>query len=629
MGIVYNVKKTVKKAVAKMTGRYYDMSTAEGRENTVMQDYEYAKTARNPQQIKWVNFDKYYHGQHIVSLEIAQVCKDLNIPFTPAIIPDPFIHVESQIIPNIPDFQFAGRDDDMDSIKAKEREKVVKYVIENNKLEQLNTANERRLNKFGNAFYKVAYNHDKQCGDKQGDIELGNPDPANIFPDPAALNIQGCEFIILVYPIHKRKAQRDYEKALKDLKISIEDISSGNNVSDTQIYNESNKDVDNETVQIKEYWFRQPEDGKGSYEAESNGIKSTINFEWESGDIACITLINETEVQYIPKYWIKTGKQNKSFPFIKYCKVPIENAFWDKSDLEAIIPLVDQCDRELGTIILNDAMMGNDMVIVEEDALIDGGELVNTPGAINIVGIGKLNSIKRLGGLGNPGNRIAVIEFLRHIVMQVVGNFEINMGDAPPPNITTLGGLIELKQQGNMQQAKKKVDRRLGYEDLYALIDWTALEFFDDNRLIYIGATKENEQPQQPFSFNSDNHVTSKNGQPYFPKIDVMVQTGDDIIQHSKSLAIRATEQLMNSKISAENYKIAESMLDMFDIPNKDVIKKTWDLQFNPQMQPQQNNTASIVPKPINPDDILKGLNPEELAHLQQNPQLLDEMMGG
>jgi hypothetical protein len=195
------------------------------------------------------------------------------------------------------------------------------------------------------------------------------------------------------------------------------------------------------------------------------------------------------------------------------------------------------------------------------------------------------------------------------------------MGDAPPVNVTTLGGLVELKEQGNKRQDLKKIDRRLGYEALYELIDWTALEFFDDDRLIYLGATNEDEQPEPPFTFNSNDHITTKGNIKYFPRIDAMVQTGDSI-QHSKSLTLQATQQLMQMQLTPQNYKIAESILDIMNLPNKKDIKDSWETQFNAPPPTQ-------TPKPINPDDIMAGLTPEEQKQLKEHPEILDQVIGG
>lgn len=175
-----NIAKTAKKILTGKEvshGRLYDFSTPEARQESVLYFYDYAKTQRTDQTEKWKMLDDYYNNQHVTQLEIAQAMAERNIPFIPAIIPDPYIHVESQIIPDIPDFEFNGRDDDLDSQKAKQREYVVKYVIENNKVESMNTDNERRVNKLGNAFWKVSYDHSISGPGFKGDIVVGNPDP--------------------------------------------------------------------------------------------------------------------------------------------------------------------------------------------------------------------------------------------------------------------------------------------------------------------------------------------------------------------------------------------------------------------------------------------------------------------
>ena len=42
--------------------------------------------------------------------------------------PDPYLQVESQITSELPEFEFRGRDDDLDSARARQREDVVRYI---------------------------------------------------------------------------------------------------------------------------------------------------------------------------------------------------------------------------------------------------------------------------------------------------------------------------------------------------------------------------------------------------------------------------------------------------------------------------------------------------------------------
>jgi hypothetical protein len=654
----------IKKAVSALTdgvtkaGNIYDYSSKEGRERTVTFLYDYAKTYRTQWVELWRMYDDYVEGKHKTQLEIQESCEKAGIPWIPAIIPDPWIQVESQIIPDIPDFEFNGRDDDLDSQKAKQREFVVKYVVENNKLNAMNTMNERRLNKLGNAFWKVAWDGRKEAPGKHGDIVIGDPDCATIFPDPAAIDIDDCEFIDYAYRVHKNKAARAFREELKALEITINEIGLDGNHSDTQIYNSKVHELDDDTVQIIEHWFRQLEDGNDTYEYEIfdelRGKPYTVSqkVKYEAGDIACSILINDTEVKYIPKYWIKTGKQNKMYPFVKYCKIPDENNFWDKSELKPILDLVDAADRELAIALLNDAFMGNDIIISEENAFADDGTHENRPGAEWKMKTGMLNSVRRLSGLGQPSNRLEMINFLRGVIQETVGNFDSAQGKEPV-RVTTASGIAQLNERADARKNIKKADRLAGFERLYELIDWTALEFYDDDRLIFIGVKDDETRAkfsqglqgieglpmnldinQGPviFKFNSDKMrvldndttETADEAQYYYPRVDAVVNAGDGL-NKSKAFTLASTENLLKLNITPQNYKIVIAMVDIMDLPNRKEIREHLETMYAPQ-PPQP---AVEEEQPLNVDDILSQLTPEEIQALEENPELLDDLMQG
>ncbi|OCZ54321.1 hypothetical protein [Dehalobacter sp. TeCB1] len=659
-------KKEKLQSVKLESGRIYDYSTPDSRVNTIRYLYAYAMNQRQEQVDKWLKFNDYYEGRHKTQQEIKDSCEERGLPFVPAIIMDPFIHVESQIIPDVPDFEFRGRDDDLDSMKAKQRQYVVQYVVEDNKLASMNTQNERQLNKLGNAFWKVAFDYSLMDGQAQGKIVIGNPDPANIFPDPSAAELDDCEYIDYVYRLHKIKAGRIFVEDLKRLGITVFDLAADGFHSQTEIYDTTTHDVMTDTLQVIEHWFRQPFDGSDTYEYVVDGKTITETVTWESGDIACSIIIDNKEIRYIPKYWRNTGRQNKLYPFVKYCKIPINKSFWDRSELDPILELVDSADRVLATTILNDNFMGNDIILMDENALSDESEAENVPGAIWKTKPNQINNVRRLGGLGNlNGGLKDTITFIRDHIKETVGNYDVNQGGSPPSNVKTLGGLVELRQQGERRQSLKKADRTAGFELLYELIDWTTLEFYDDDRIIFLGATGEEKEPdpsqlmqQDPnqmtpqanmdrskgpviFRFNSGRYA--RDG--YFPKVDAVVQAGDGVI-NSKAFTLSATETIANMKITQENYKIVEEMIDIMQLPNRKEIKQYLEEYFANQAAQSSGNaqqTTAINPAiqqllqkaGINPQDypkyveILQGLDAEELAHLQENPEILTQMVQG
>ena len=330
-------------------GRIYDYSTAEGRVATAEWLLRQARDERAVREAEWRRYNDYYNFAHDAAREMAQAFEDADLPWTPACVPDPYIMVESQIDPEIPQPEFHGRDDDLDSAKAHERELAVKYIVEENRLSDMNTSNERRLRKLGDAFWKAYWDDTMPCGELRGNIRVRDVAPQNIYPDPTAgpEGLQAGEYVIYLYTLHKLKFWRLYHDELARSDKTLDDIASGGNYREMddvlEPYTQSTAARD-DLVQVMEFWYRQPFDTK----------------EAKAGAIGCSIQAGGVELRHIPNYWEKTGCE--LFPFVHYWCIRDETQFWNKSELEPILSLVDAADRELATGLFNDAMMANDVI---------------------------------------------------------------------------------------------------------------------------------------------------------------------------------------------------------------------------------------------------------------------------
>ena len=403
-----------------------------------------AREARAERERKWELFEDYYRCRN----GGGGLC-----------VTDAYIHVESQIEPAVPDFRFAARDDGMTAAEAQRREYAVKYVAEANKLDCRNTANERRLLKYGDAFWKVRWDQSLSFPGAAdgGDIRVEDVDPRQIYPDPTAGEIQEGEYLIHTYPMTRRKARRAFAADIKRLGAEGE-----------KLLNESsavplNYSSDGGCVSVTEFYFRTAEDR-----------------------VALSVLIGGREIRYIPDFWLRTGEQNRNFPFVQYWRIRDERCIWNISELEFILPLIDAADRELATAEKNRAFMANDMLIVEEDALADGVELTNEPGAVVTMRPGRFDRIRRLSGMSSAAEGTAMAEHYTALIERTVGNFDSAMGEEPE-RVVTASGIELLNARADARREIKRADRLRGFAKLYELIDWFCLEFYDDGRMIRIG----------------------------------------------------------------------------------------------------------------------------------------------
>ena len=127
---------------------------------------------------------------------------------------------------------------------------------------------------------------------------------------------------------------------------------------------------------------------------------------------------------------------------------------------------------------------------------------------------------------------------------------------------------------------------------LYELIDWSCLEFYDTDRMIFIGAKKKDEEPVRDV-FNSEAirsllppvydaqrpDVIVREEQEYWPRVDVTVTAGDGVIK-GKQATLRVLEAIAQMNITADNWKIIAAELEILDIPQKKEIIEGWRARF-------------------------------------------------
>lgn len=572
------MRKGIKQLFASPKNRFqnaYDYSSVYSRESAVKQLLRRAELAKSGVCEYWDRMRSYYDGTHDTSVFSNEFGTENSLPWACAQSTDGYIHVESQIEPDMPEFEFSPRGGD-DSQKAKQREKVVRYICDRNNMNYKNSRNERRLGIYGSAVWKVCWDNNYREDGVCGEVIIDNPHPKEIFPDPTAACVDDCEYIGYVYSMHKEKARRTFaaELALRELDFNelIANSSNGN-----EYFPEENSLIGNfansEVVQITEWWFRQPADGQTDITYFSDGSPKTAHYSYNAGDIGLCVLLNGVEVRYIPKYWNETNCT--MFPFVIYDRLPRENTLWGKSELEAIIPFIDAADREIAYAQLNSAFSSNDIIIAEENALCDDCELENAPGAVWKLRPGMMGKVQRLGNSAYAESYLhSNYDKWKALMQETTGNFSINQGNEPQ-NVTTATGIALLNERAKNRSSLKKIDKSVGFKRLFELCDRTALEYYDDGRIVFCGAAQDGE-----LIYRSGDYKRSLNGKTYIPTVDIKIHIGDGLA-NSKAFTISAINSLISTPITQDNYRIVKSYLELIDIPMRKEICDMLDEKFN------------------------------------------------
>ncbi|MBQ8758249.1 MAG: hypothetical protein IJZ20_00985, partial [Clostridia bacterium] len=180
------MKKTTPKQLS--PSALYDYSGTAQREETIEFLLEYAALSRSATDEYWKRMRAYYDGKHETLSSAALFCGENSLPWLPAQSTDGYLHVETQISPAVPDFEFSPRDR-TDYDKAKQREEIVRYICDNNDLSYKNSRNERRLGIDGSAVWKVCWDGNADFGMDKGEVTVLSPKPYEIYPDPTATDV--------------------------------------------------------------------------------------------------------------------------------------------------------------------------------------------------------------------------------------------------------------------------------------------------------------------------------------------------------------------------------------------------------------------------------------------------------
>ena len=554
--------------------RIYDYSSPEGRVNTAEWLLAQAKGERTGQEALWRRYEEYYNGSHEVAAELQQQMQEQGVEWIPPAIPDPYIMVESQIIPEVPQPEFRGRDGEQDGKNARDRAFAVKYICEANRLSDMNTSNERRLRKYGDAFWKAYWDEEMHCGDRRGDIRIKDIPVEDIYIDPTAGKdgLQAAEYLVYVYSVHKLRFWRTYREELQERGIALDDVTGRSYQTEERMFEPftAGSDMHEDLVQVMEFWFRQPEDTDSGVEA---------------GSVACSIQAGGQEIRYIENYWAETGRQCRLFPFVHYWCIRDETQFYNRSELSPILTLVDAADRELAMGILNDAFMANDIVLVEDGALPPGEEFTNVPGAKVTVNPGRAGGVTRLGGLGNGVKCLSMVEWMLTQIQRANRNFDSNNG-RETSRVNTASGLLQLRTDAQEQQKLKRADRDAGFCRLYELLDWLALEFYRDDRLLFIGAKNEQEKSEELHYNGAAFARRSGEKEHYYPRVDVTVSVGD-ALGKSPALTLQTLDKLAATKVTEENWQLLAAELELLDIPGKKEIVAGWRQRFASKVPPE------------------------------------------
>jgi hypothetical protein len=245
-----------------------------------------------------------------------------------------------------------------------------------------------------------------------------------------------------------------------------------------------------------------------------------------------------------------------------------------------------------------------------------------------------MGAFQRIGGSSGLNAVADTVTFLQNQMERTVGNFDTSMGQEPT-RVTTASGIAQMNERADARKNIKKADRNTGFQQLFELIDWTCLEFYDEERMIFIGAITDDlnkryaEITQGQFAENMDREegpivfkyssskmaIKNNREELYFPKVDCSVNASDSLVK-SKAFSIQAIQDIIATNVTPQNVELIKEYIDLLGLPSRKMIKESLDKALGIE------KVDDTMPSP---DDILSQLTDEERREIVGSRTYLGE----
>ena len=493
--------------------------------NKVWEDYRYALDAKRDLHQKWARYEDYYKANQwkYKKVDPQRVKPVVNyifttiesmMPYLTSNVPDPVV------LPVQPDDEEVARD----------LTKIVKIILEKNKIRDVLQLAERARLKFGTAIWKVYFDPTKLNG--LGDIAFEVVDPVNFFIDPNEVNhIQNADFCGTAVRRSLEYIKRRYPDRAAHI---VPDA----HYTDLAIYgDEEDLDPRNTQATLIEYWTKDPEKG-----------------------LVRIVVAGETLLRYDENFYMH-GK----YPFIRSINYPVQKSFWGMGEIEQLENLQDILNKTLQIVIENIALANGQFLIDKTTSGIEDIRAVANqlwkPGLV--IPVNDINSVKKLDGVVAPAWVINLIQLIKKEIEMVSGVSPLYLGQAPG-SVTAASGILALQEQATARIRLKLQEQGRLMEELVQFIIAYAVEFYTEDR--YFRYLDENRQPVWIQMSRDDLAKTDENGNLLIPEFDVQVAVGFDAPMSRAYIEQQAMQLYQMGIIDAVE------VLKTMNFPNKEEI---------------------------------------------------------
>lgn len=419
--------------------------------DTVYQDYQVFKAARQPMESIWQKEQRFYMGDHWRGLRSEAVS---------TLRPDAVENVAFSQIESIvgkltgwmpyPDYTAM---EPADEAKARDLNDFMPYELRQIKFRHKHTRAVRRCVIHGPLIYKTIFDPTIEGGRGmhrwQGRNDILPVDLGSFFPDPRVtdfIHLQDMSAII----IHTRRQLEYFKKRWpqQGKKVQPDNVSADVEIFSTDTYDatggESSADtsVSEKTSGLIEYWYRglpklvSKEDKElfqeMAEEKLSQGIDPSEMLAKAKGSmegVHCI-YISTSGVFLEHKAYVYDHGQ---YPFTARTLYPEEGNLWGKGFMRDMIKPQIFKNKYAEIAIETMAKMGNGGIMYEEGVIAKPRvwqEQRSIPGAMLPVRSGGMNGVKELQGVNVPSTVFNMLNYYDEMLQKIPGQFDSSNGQA-------------------------------------------------------------------------------------------------------------------------------------------------------------------------------------------------------
>ncbi|WP_110930670.1 portal protein [Paenibacillus bouchesdurhonensis] len=419
--------------------------------DTVYQDYQVFKAARQPMEAIWQQEQRFYMGDHWRGLRADAVSK-----FRPDAVENVvFSQVESIVgkltgwMPT-PDYSAMEPGDEQ---KARDLNDFMPYELRQIKFRHKHTRAVRRCVIHGPLIYKTIYDPTVEGGRGlnryQGRNDILPVDLGTFFPDPRIndfIYLQDMSAII----IHARKPLEYYRKRWPEQgkKVMPDNVSSEVEIFSTDVYDSRggessfNTTVSEKTSGLIEYWYRGlpklvSKEDKELFTEQADeklmqGIDPSELLAKAAGSmegVHCI-YVSTSGVFLEHKAYVYDHGQ---YPFTARTLYPEEGNPWGKGFMRDMIKPQIFKNKYAEIAIETMAKQGGSGIMYEEGAITKPRtwqEQRGLPGAMLPIAAGRMNHVKELQGVNVPNTVFNSLAYYDEMLQKIPGVFDSANGQA-------------------------------------------------------------------------------------------------------------------------------------------------------------------------------------------------------